>query len=666
LNPFSRLLAPLDLGVARLRNRVIMGSMHTRLEHLDRPVERLAAFYGARARGGAALIVTGGHAPDAAGRMESDAPVLDDASPLQDHRTVVDAVHAHGALACLQILHAGRYARIDEPVAPSPIRSPIGRIEPKDTIEAFARAASLARRAGYDGVEVMGSEGYLITQFTASRTNQRTDHWGGDFERRIRFPVEVVRRIREVVDEGCLVMYRISALDLVEGGLTGKEVQHLARAVESAGCNVLSTGIGWHEARVPTIAAAVPRAAWRFAVARVKAAVSLPVVASNRINTPETAESLLAEGVADLVSLARPLLADPDFVAKAAAGRAADINTCIACNQACLDRIFAGRAATCLVNPQAGHELEPPAPASARALNLGVVGAGPAGLAFAVTAAERGHRVTLYEAHDAIGGQLNLARVIPAKREFDETVRYFERRLAALGIEVVLGHEVDAAELEAAGHDHVAVAAGVRPRAAEFPGMDHPRVVSYLDVLEGRVEPGARVAIIGAGGIGFDVAEYLSERAGKADSVTAFLEEWGVDTGADAAGGLRAQARCEPAPRRQIFLLQRSPRRPGRTLGVTTGWILRERLARRGVRVLTGVTYRRVDDAGLHLAVDGIEQALEVDHVVVCAGQEPERSILEGLTERGLAATAIGGARDCAGLDALRAIEEGARLAGAL
>jgi 2,4-dienoyl-CoA reductase (NADPH2) len=662
--PFPTLLSPIRIGAHTLRNRVVMGSMHTRLETLDDPVTRQVAFYRARAEGGVALIVTGGYAPNQAGLMEPGAPILTtdaDADPL---RPVLDAVHAAGAKMLLQVLHAGRYAKHPDLVAPSAIRAPINRHVPRamteadilQTIEDFARCASLAVAAGFDGVEVMGSEGYLINQFAATRTNQRTDQWGGTLDNRLRFADAVLRRVRTAIGPGAMLVFRLSALDLVEGGATGEETDAMARLAEAAGADALNTGIGWHEATVPTIAYTVPRGAWSFTAARLRPLVGIPIIASNRISTPAVAEAILADGEADLVSLARPMLADPDFVWKAATGRADEINVCIACNQACLDHIFTDRAATCLVNPRAGRETEFDDTPAAVPRRVAVVGAGAAGLACAITAAARGHQVSLFEAATAIGGQMNLARQIPGKQEFDELLRYFSVRIARTGVQLRLGTHATTAMLQ--GFDVVVLATGVIPRVPDVPGIEHRRVVSYADILSGRARAGQTVAILGAGGIGFDVAEMLSGAADDTEGEGAFRREWGVDATITTAGGLLAP--LTGTPRHTVVMLQRRSGRPGARLGVSTGWILRRRLQRRGVRIIEGARYDGIDDAGLHYSVDGVPALLATDTIVLCTGQDPVDALQTELS--GVELHVIGGARLAAELDAQRAIDEGTRL----
>jgi 2,4-dienoyl-CoA reductase (NADPH2) len=665
--PYPHLLAPLDLGFATLRNRVLMGSMHTGLEESRDGFAKLAAFYAKRARGGAGLIVTGGIAPNFAGRLEPNASQLSFPWQATKHRQVTDAVHDAGGKIALQILHAGRYAYHPLAVAPSAIRSPITPFTPRAlsawgierTLAAYVRCARLARRAGYDGVEIMGSEGYLINQFVVQQTNRRDDEWGGPFERRIRFAVEAVRRTREAIGSDFIIIYRLSMLDLVEGGSTWEEVVHLAKAIEAAGATMINTGIGWHEARIPTIATMVPRGAFTWVTAKLRGDVKLPLVTTNRINDPAVAEAILARGDADVVSMARPFLADADFVAKAAAGRAEEINTCIACNQACLDHIFEREVATCLVNPYACRETELVASTAATPKRIAVVGAGPAGLACAATAAERGHRVVLFEATGEIGGQFNLARRIPGKEEFGETLRYFDRRLSTLGVERVLGRVASLADVRA--FDHVIVATGVVPRLPAITGLDHPCVASYVDVVRGTRAAGERVAIIGAGGIGFDVAELLTHPGPAHDDAKTFLDAWGVDTRYAARGGLKsAEERESP---REVFLLQRKTTKVGEDLAKTTGWIRRTLLRRRGVEMLAGVTYERIDDEGLHVRVGGVPRTLGVDTIVVCAGQEPRRELADALSRARVPHTVIGGADVAVELDAKRAIDQGTRVA---
>ncbi|MGW6561143.1 FAD-dependent oxidoreductase [Streptomyces hydrogenans] len=669
--PYPHLLSPLDLGFTTLPNRVIMGSMHVGLEETEHGFERMAAFYAERARGGAGLIVTGGIAPNEAGRPWDGGAKLTTAEEVAEHRLITDAVHGEGGRIAMQILHFGRYAYHPALVAPSALQAPISPFVPNElteaeveqTVEDYARCAELAREAGYDGVEVMGSEGYLINEFIAAATNHRTDRWGGSYENRVRFPLEIVRRIRERVGADFIIVYRLSMLDLVPGGSTLEEVVRLAKEIEAAGATIINTGIGWHEARIPTIATSVPRGAYTWVTKKLMGAVSVPLVTSNRINTPEVAEEILADGRADLVSLARPFLADPAFVNKAAAGRSETINTCIGCNQACLDHTFNLKITSCLVNPRACHETELVLSPTRLAKRIAVVGAGPAGLSCAVSAAERGHTVTLFDAASEIGGQLNVAKRVPGKEEFDETLRYFRVQLAEHGIDVRLGTHVSADDLD--GYDEVVVATGVTPRDPGIDGQDHPSVLSYLDVLRDGAPVGERVAIIGAGGIGFDVAEFLTDGGeGASQDPETYFRQWGVDTSYENRGGLRTPERN--APPRQVHLLQRKTTKVGAGLGKTTGWIHRTELKHRGVAMVAGVTYDRIDDEGLHLSIDGEPQVLPVDTIVLCSGQEPRRGLYEELVAAGRTAHLIGGADVAAELDAKRAIDQGTRLAATL
>ena len=678
---YPHLLAPLDLGFTNLKNRVLMGSMHTGLEEESDGFAKMAEFYATRARGGVALIVTGGIAPNLSGRLEPRASQLSFSWQVARHRIVTDAVHAAGGKIALQILHAGRYAYHPLAVAPSSSRSPISRFRARGltgwgvrkTIADYVRCAELAQRAGYDGVEIMGSEGYLINQFVAPQTNYREDEWGGSFEHRMRFPVEIVRRTREAVGPEFIIIYRLSMLDLVEGGSTWDEVAQLAQVVEAAGASIINTGIGWHEARIPTIGTMVPRAAFAWVTKRLKGSVNIPLISTNRINDPATAEAILARGDADMVSMARPFLADPEFVNKARENRADEINTCIGCNQACLDQIFARKLASCLVNPFACRETELKLQPAAKRLKVVVVGAGPAGLACATTAAARGHYVTVFEAAGEIGGQFNLARRIPGKEEFAETLRYYRTRMRQLGVRVELNRRVSADNLR--DYDRVILATGIIPRVPQIPGINHPKVANYVEIVDGRRQAGRRVAIVGAGGIGFDVGEFLTAGAAPPDghasvgrgddpAVVAFCNEWGIDESFAHRGGLM-EPRDHPSPRR-LWLLQRKDEKVGGGLAKTTGWIRRALLKKRGVAMFSGVQYDRIDNRGLFITVDGKPEVLDVDTVVICAGQEPRRELVAGLEAARIAHQLIGGADVALELDAKRAIEQGTLVAMAL
>jgi 2,4-dienoyl-CoA reductase (NADPH2) len=675
MTDYPHLLAPLDLGHTTLKNRVLMGSMHTGLEE-TKDWNRVAEFYAARARGGVGLMVTGGMAPNREGGVFPGAAGLFTDDDIANHRIVTDRVHDAGGKIAMQILHAGRYAYSPECVSASPLKSPISPFPPKELdedgiekqINDIATAAARARDAGYDGVEVMGSEGYFLNQFLVTHTNKRTDRWGGSYENRMRLPIEVVKRVRAAVGDDFIIIYRLSMIDLVPNGSTFDEVLQLAKKIESAGASIINTGIGWHEARVPTIATSVPRAAFAWVTKKLMGHVGIPVITSNRINTPAVAEDVLASGCADMVSMARPLLADADFVAKAMAGRADRIAPCIACNQACLDHTFSGKISSCLVNPRACHETTLVIAPAATSKTVAVVGAGPAGLAAALTAADRGHRVTLFDRAARIGGQLNLARQIPGKEEFHGLVDWYEVMVADAGIDLRLNTDVTANDLT--GFDDVIIATGVIPRDPGIPGQEHPKVVNYIDVLAGKARIGKTVAVVGAGGIGFDVAEYLvHDGHSPSENLPDWMREWGVTDPAQARGGLAAEGPRPDAPARQVTLLQRKAERPGKRLGKTTGWIHRAALQMKQVRMISGVNYERIDDDGLHISHgEGRENpsVIPAETVVLCAGQLSDRSLADTLAARGITAHVIGGADVAAELDAKRAIDQGTRLAANL
>lgn len=670
---YQKLLQPLDLGFTTLKNRVIMGSMHTGLEEEKQGFSKLAAFYAERAKGGVGLIITGGISPNFRGNLVPFGSQLSFWWQTSKHKEVTQAVHQHGAKICLQLLHAGRYGYHPFSVAPSKIKSPITPFKPsqmssrqvRNTIRDFAHSAKLAKKAGYDGVEVMGSEGYLINQFICLRTNQRKDEWGGSFENRCRFAVETVKAVRDACGDDFIIVYRLSMLDLVEDGNSYDEVVALAKAITDAGASLINTGIGWHEARVPTIGTMVPRAVFSWVTARVKAEVNIPVIATNRINDPQVAEDILASGQADMVCMARPFLADAEFVNKAAANQAGLINTCIACNQACLDHVFQNKRASCLVNPRACYETELNFTPAQQRKKIAVVGAGPAGLAFSVYAAQRGHEVHLFDKSHQIGGQFNYAKQIPGKEEFHETLRYFGRMLELHAVKLHLNSEQTADSLASAGFDEVVLASGIVPRDIGLAGSGHDKVLSYLDVLRDHKAVGQHVAIIGAGGIGFDVAEYLTEPHSLTLQPDAWLKDWGIDKNYQARGALLPDETQPPAARK-IYLLQRKTSKVGAGLGKTTGWIHRASLKKKGVEMIAGVNYLRVDDNGLWIEIAGEERCLNVDNVVICAGQEPLRALVPELTQKGIKAHLIGGADVAAELDAKRAIRQGAELAAVI
>jgi len=669
-NPhFPKLLEPLDLGFTTLKNRVLMGSMHTGLEEHKDGIQRMAAFFAERARGGVGLIVTGGFGPNAEGATHPQTNLIQSEEDALQHKPITDAVHAEGGKICMQILHTGRYAFNPNQVAPSAVQAPINPFKPKaldnDGIEKqindITQLAKYAQVGGYDGVEVMGSEGYFINQFLAKRTNHRDDEWGGEYENRMRLAVEVVRRTREAVGDKFIIIYRLSMLDLVEGGSTYEEVLALGKAIEKAGATIINTGIGWHEARIPTIATKVPRAAFTWVTGKFKTELPIPLITSNRTNTPEVAEEVLQRGDADMVSMARPFLADPLFVEKAAAGKSDEINTCIGCNQACLDHVFQGKMTSCLVNPRACHETEILIKPTAAKKNIAVVGAGPAGMAFSVTAAQRGHSVTLFDAADAIGGQFNIAKQVPGKEEFYETIRYFGKQIDLTGVNLRLNTKVTANDLNNDDFDEVIIATGIMPRTPDIEGIENEKVLNYLDVLKDKKTVGKKVAVIGAGGIGFDVSEYLThEGEATSQNIEAFMKEWGIDMTMQSRGGIEGVQAEVPASPREVYLLQRKKSKVGSKLGKTTGWIHRSGLKNKGVNMIPGCTYDKIDDQGVHITIGEQTQILAVDNVVVCAGQEPMRDLVEGLEKT---YHLIGGADVAAELDAKRAIDQGVRLA---
>ena len=672
-NKYPHLLKPLDLGFTTLKNRVLMGSMHTGLEETKGGFEKMAAYFSERAKGQVGLIVTGGIAPNREGWVGPFSAKLSTKKEAKKHKIITEAVHAEGGKICMQILHTGRYAYHPFSVAPTALKSPITPFRPRAltskgvyrTIDDFARCAALAKEAGYDGVEVMGSEGYLINQFIVSKTNKRTDEWGGAFENRIRFPLEIIRAVRKACGSDFIIIYRLSMLDLVNDGSTWDEVEQLAIEIEKAGATIINTGIGWHEARVPTIATMVPRGGFSWVTKRLMGKVSIPLISTNRINTPEVAENILADGHSDMVSMARPFLADPFFVKKAMDDLAGEINTCIACNQACLDHVFERKRASCLVNPRACYESELVYTPTSAAKKMAVVGAGPAGLAFATIAAQRGHQVDLYEADDQIGGQFNMAKRIPGKEEFFETIRYFNNQIKKYQVRLHLNTRVNHELLISGGFDVIVIATGITPRKITIEGIDHPKVLGYIDVLKHEKPVGKKVAIIGAGGIGFDMAEYLIHGAlSPSTNISAFMKEWGVDQDY-AVGGALTQPEIEDSAR-EVYLLQRSKGKLGGRLGKTTGWIHRSSLRNKKVKMIGNIQYQRIDDEGLHIIIQDKPEVLDVDNIIICAGQEPDKTLLTPLEEAGKEVYLIGGADEARELDAKRAIDQAARLAARL
>ena len=672
MTTYPNLLAPLDLGFTTIKNRVIMGSMHTNLEERPGGNLRLAAFYAERAKAKVGLIVTGGIAVNPESAVFEGAGMLVSEEDVSHHQPITQAVRDNGGKICAQLLHTGRYAYTKEPVGASEIQAPINPRKPRKltseeierTIEDFAHSAAMAQKAGYDGVEIMGSEGYLLNQFIVEHTNNRNDEWGGSYANRIRFPVEIVRRVRERVGSDFIIIYRLSMLDMLPKGSTKEEVVELAQAIEKAGASIINTGIGWHEARIPTIATMVPRAAFTWVTRQIKETISIPTITSNRINMPQIAEDVIARGDADMVSMARPFLADAEFVKKAEENRADEINTCIACNQACLDHTFGGKISSCLVNPRACHETELKIEATSQVKKIAVVGAGMAGVSFATTAAQRGHQVTIFEAQERIGGQFNMARVIPGKEEFNETIRYFEKQLTLTGVDVRLNHRVTAAELNDGSYDEVIIASGVTPRIPDIKGVDHAKVLTYPEVLRDNKPLGKKVALIGAGGIGVDTAQFITQvGVSAALDIPEFLSEWGISQDLSNRGGLAPEGKTlHPAPR-EVFIFKRSAGKAGVASSKTTAWIHREELKHRGVKIVQGVEYSHIDDDGLHYLEDGKLQTLDADNIVLCAGQDPVRDLVDDLTAAGADPKLIGGADLAAELDAKRAIKQGTELA---
>ena len=675
MSKYKHIFEPLDLGFTTLKNRILMGSMHTGLEEEKNGYEKIAAFYAERARGGVGLIITGGIAPNIQGWTGPFSARMSTKKHANHHKVITKAVHDAGGKICMQILHSGRYGYHPLSVAPSKIKSPITPFKPfelkpsgiRRTLKDFINSAKLSQEAGYDGIEIMGSEGYLINQFIAKRTNKRTDDWGGDYENRMRFPIELVRRTREVVGKEFIIIYRLSMLDLVENGSSWEEIVTLGKEIEKAGATIINTGIGWHESRIPTIATSVPRAAFTWVTQKMKEELSIPLITSNRINMPETAEKVLAEGHADMISMARPFLADSDWVNKAKEEKEDEINTCIACNQACLDHVFEGKKASCLVNPRACHETELNYMPTTNKKRIAVVGAGPAGLAAASVASQRGHEVTLYDGDKEIGGQFNIAKQIPGKEEFYETIRYFNKQLELHNVTVKLNTRVTADDLIAGNFDEIILATGITPRMPKIQGIEHEKVLSYIDVLKLKKPVGKKVAVIGAGGIGFDVSEYLThEGASTSQNIDAWLQEWGIDKTLKARSGIEGiKAHVDASPR-EVFMFKRSKGKFGKNLGKTTGWIHRASLKKKNVQFINEVQYTKIDDEGLHYIQNEEQKTLPVDHVIICAGQTPFKELLQPLEEKGVSVHVIGGADFASELDAKRAINQGSRLSATL